>query len=129
MAAMKRRLIFLAAGAVAAVAVRRLLPSGHDMQGHFAPVVSINRTAVDIGKEPSLASLTDQHAVEISEERGGTVLRARTDEGPSWRKLREAKQLLETGEVLRVDGQPHGLRKPLGAALERVGQAVKERTR
>ncbi|TYP87838.1 hypothetical protein [Blastococcus xanthinilyticus] len=43
--------------------------------------------------------------------------------------LREAKQLLEVGEVLRVDPQPHGQRKPTpqGAALEGMTeQAPKE---
>lgn len=119
---MTRWLVLVAAGAVAAAAVRRLLREGHGRQGHFAPVVSINRNAADVREEPGL------HAVEVSEEQGGTVIRAKS-EGPSWRKLRETRQLLETGEVLRVEGQPHGPRKPLGAALERAGHAAKERAR
>lgn len=126
---MTRRLIFLTASAIAALAARRLLRSRRHPQGRFAPIVSINRTAADIENEPGLAGLSEQHAVEISEERGSAVVRARTEEGPSWRKLREAKQLLETGEVLRVEGQPHGTRKPVGTFLERVGQAAKERAK
>lgn len=40
--------------------------------------------------------------------------------------LREAKALLEVGEVLRVDPQPHGRRAatPQGAALEGAAQAA-----
>ncbi|MPQ98275.1 hypothetical protein GB931_10170 [Modestobacter sp. I12A-02628] len=40
--------------------------------------------------------------------------------------LRRTKQLIETGEVLRVDPQPHGHRKktPQGAALEGVAQTA-----
>ena len=57
----------------------------------------------------------------------GTELAARFRDMPSEEELgelraalREAKQRLETGEVLRVDPQPHGVRKPTpqGAALE-----------
>ncbi|MQA33016.1 hypothetical protein [Modestobacter roseus] len=40
--------------------------------------------------------------------------------------LREAKQLVEVGEVLRVDPQPHGHRKPTpqGEALEGMTKAA-----
>jgi hypothetical protein len=40
--------------------------------------------------------------------------------------LRESKALVEVGEVLRVDPQPHGRRKPTpqGAALEGMAEAA-----
>ncbi|MGY2083682.1 hypothetical protein [Blastococcus sp. SYSU DS0539] len=66
----------------------------------------------------------------------GTELAARFREPPTDEEigelraaLREAKQRLETGEVLRVDPQPHGVRTPTpqGAALEGMTeQAPKE---
>ncbi|MGY1917020.1 hypothetical protein [Blastococcus sp. SYSU DS0973] len=66
----------------------------------------------------------------------GTELAARFRDTPSDDEigelraaLREAKQRLETGEVLRVDPQPHGHREPTpqGAALEGMTeQAPKE---
>ena len=42
--------------------------------------------------------------------------------------LRRAKQLLEVGEVLRVDPQPHGRRKPTpqGALLEGMTRKADE---
>jgi hypothetical protein len=42
--------------------------------------------------------------------------------------LREAKQLIEVGEVLAVDPTPHGKRKatPVGAALEAVTKRARE---
>jgi hypothetical protein len=59
----------------------------------------------------------------------GTELAARYRDRPTAddlealrRALREAKQLVEVGEVLRVDPVPHGTRKPTpqGALLEGV---------
>ena len=76
-----------------------------------------------------LAALGDRIEVRITPAPGdrGTELAARYRERPSDDELRtlrsalrEAKQLIEVGEVLRVDPAPHGVRKetPQGAALE-----------
>ena len=78
---------------------------------------------------PPLDRLGDRVEVRVTAAPGekGTELAARflgtpTDDeiGELRAALREAKQRLETGEVLRVDPQPHGFRKPTpqGAALE-----------
>lgn len=76
-----------------------------------------------------LAALGDRLDVRITPAPGerGTELAARYRDLPSdddlralRSALREAKQLIEVGEVLRVDPAPHGVRKqtPQGAALE-----------
>ncbi|MGY1680752.1 hypothetical protein [Geodermatophilus sp. SYSU D01176] len=76
-----------------------------------------------------LAALGDRIEVRITPAPGdrGTELAARYRDRPSDDELRalrsalrEAKQLIEVGEVLRVDPAPHGVRTPTpqGAALE-----------
>lgn len=76
-----------------------------------------------------LAALGDRLEVRITPAPGdrGTELAARYHDRPSDEDLRalrsalrQAKQLIEVGEVLRVDPAPHGVRKrtPQGAALE-----------
>jgi hypothetical protein len=76
-----------------------------------------------------LAALGDRIEVRITPAPGdkGTELAARYRERASDEQigrlraaLREAKQLIEVGEVIRVDPAPHGVRKPTpqGAALE-----------
>jgi hypothetical protein len=76
-----------------------------------------------------LAALGDRLELRTTPAPGdrGTELAARFRDRPSdddlgrlRAALREAKQLIEVGEVLRVDPAPHGARKPTpqGAALE-----------
>ncbi|MGY1702982.1 hypothetical protein ACI79C_00275 [Geodermatophilus sp. SYSU D00697] len=76
-----------------------------------------------------LAALGDRVEVRVTPAPGdrGAELAARyrdrasdEDLGRLRAALREAKQLIEVGEVLRVDPAPHGVRKatPQGAALE-----------
>ena len=76
-----------------------------------------------------LAALGNRVEVRITPAPGdrGTELAARYRDRPSdddlralRSALRQAKQLIEVGEVLRVDPAPHGVRKrtPQGAALE-----------
>jgi hypothetical protein len=76
-----------------------------------------------------LAALGDRLEVRITPAPGdrGTELAARYRDRPTdddlralRSALRQAKQLIEVGEVLRVDPAPHGVRKhtPQGAALE-----------
>jgi hypothetical protein len=82
-----------------------------------------------------LAALGDRIEVRITPAPAdrGTELAARfrdlpnaDDLGALRAALREAKQLLEVGEVLRVDPAPHGLRKPTlqGALLEGVTRSA-----
>jgi hypothetical protein len=82
-----------------------------------------------------LAALGDRIEVRVSPAPGdkGTELAARFRERPSDDEigelraaLRRAKQLVEVGEVLRVDPAPHGARPatPQGAALEGMTAAA-----
>jgi hypothetical protein len=86
----------------------------------------------------TLAELGDRIEIRVTPAPGdkGTELAARY-RGPATEEdlrelrsaLRRAKQLIEVGEVLRVDPVPHGKRKPTpqGAALEKATeQAPKE---
>ena len=79
---------------------------------------------------PALAALGDGIEVDVRPAPGdkGTELRARPrsergedpDPGRIRAALREAKQMIEVGEVLRVDPTPHGRRTPTptGAFVE-----------
>ncbi|MGY1825335.1 MULTISPECIES: hypothetical protein [unclassified Blastococcus] len=92
--------------------------------------VTVLRSPEDVGPlPPPLDGFGDRIEVRTAPAPGdrGTELAARFRGTPSEREvgelrsaLREAKQLLEVGEVLRVDPQPHGHRKPTpqGAVLE-----------
>jgi hypothetical protein len=84
-----------------------------------------------------LAALGDRVELRITPAPGdrGTELAARYRDRPSdddlralRSALREAKQLMETGEVLRVEPQPHGHRKPTpqGAAVEGMAARASE---
>lgn len=101
--------------------------------------VTVLREPDDVGTPlappPPLDRLADRLEVRIAPAPGdkGTELAARFRSRPSdddlaelRSALREAKQLLEVGEVLRVDGQPHGSRPatPQGAALEGMTEAA-----
>jgi hypothetical protein len=90
---------------------------------------------VEAAALPPLAALGDRIEVRVTPAPGdrGAELAARyrgtptEDEvGDLRAALREAKALLEVGEVLRVDPQPHGRRAatPQGAALEGAAQAA-----
>src|SRR5918998_6446731 len=82
-----------------------------------------------------LVALGDRVEVRVTPAPGdrGTELAARYRGTPGEQQigdlraaLREAKALLEVGEVLRVDPQPHGTRlaTPQGAALEGAAKAA-----
>ena len=100
--------------------------------------VTVLRDPADVeaaGLSAPLAALGDRIEVRTTPAPGdrGTELAARyrgtptEDEvGDLRAALREAKALLEVGEVLRVDPQPHGHRAatPQGAALEGAAQAA-----
>lgn len=86
---------------------------------------------------PPLTRFGDRVDVRVTAAPGdkGTELAARFRGTPSDAEvgelraaLREAKQLLEVGEVLRVDPQPHGRRTPTpqGAALDGTTERANE---
>lgn len=140
----------LALGGGAVVVVRQLQQraagsgGAQDARSRWR-AVTINRDPEDVmprGERPApLAELGDLVEVEVRPAPGakGTELRARlrapepsgagsvaarvTGDDPRQRvraALREAKQLIEVGEVLRVDPTPHGRRSatPTGAIVE-----------
>lgn len=137
--------LMVAAGAVGAagavVAGRAIRPRLGLRDGLFAPVVTVNRPLPEVRSDPEVATLLADDVVEVGEAPAGrgTVLRARrggdrrgngrregrsNGQTVSWTTLRHLQQRLETGEVLRVDGQPHGRRAPLGAMFERTSRRV-----
>ncbi|HYO35371.1 MAG TPA: hypothetical protein VER97_04795 [Geodermatophilus sp.] len=99
--------------------------------------VTVLRDPADVSASlpAPLAALGDRVEVRVTPAPGdrGTELAARYRGTPGEEEigdlraaLREAKALLEVGEVLRVDPQPHGHRAatPQGAALEGAAQAA-----
>ena len=99
--------------------------------------VTVLRDPADVsaGLPAPLAALGDRVEVRVTPAPGdrGTELAARhrgtptEDEvGDLRAALREAKALLEVGQVLRMEPQPHGRRAatPQGAALEGAAQAA-----
>ncbi|MFI6512648.1 hypothetical protein ACIBCT_34000 [Streptosporangium sp. NPDC050855] len=66
-----------------------------------------------------LARLVEEHDVRFSEAPGGrgTEVAVRTSEGAPRERLRAVKQLIETGEVLRVEGQTEGRRTLAGRTV------------
>ncbi|SFP01722.1 hypothetical protein SAMN05660464_1969 [Geodermatophilus dictyosporus] len=101
--------------------------------------VTVLRDPADVdpaaGLPTPLAALGDRIEVRVTPAPGdrGTELAARYRHTPGPEEigdlraaLREAKALLEVGEVLRVDPQPHGRRAatPQGAALEGAAKAA-----
>jgi hypothetical protein len=100
-------------------------------------VVTVLRDPADVSASlpAPLAALGDRVEVRVTPAPGdrGTELAARYRGTPGEEEigdlraaLREAKALLEVGEVLRVDPQPHGHRAatPQGAALEGAAAAA-----
>lgn len=108
-------------------------------------VVTVNRAAGEIAPDgvlpPPLAELGDAVDVRISPAAGGKgtelAARLRSGEPPATARLsgqdprlavrsalRQSKQLLEVGEVLRVDPQPAGQRTPTpaGKMLDAITQ-------
>jgi hypothetical protein len=132
------------AGGAGAALLKQLqhvrVPGAGQASATDAPEVAARRwRAVTVLREPAdvdgaglpapLAALGDRLDLRITPAPGdrGTELAARYRDRPSdddlralRSALRETKQLIEVGEVLRVDPAPHGVRKPTpqGAALE-----------
>ncbi|WP_084959189.1 hypothetical protein [Thermoactinospora rubra] len=81
------------------------------------------------GRPDALAGLSERHEVRISAAPGGRgcEIAVRDADGAARRRLREIKQLLETGEVLRVDDQPEGHRTPVGRVALPVARTLMRR--
>lgn len=118
--------VVASAGAVAVLARQALrrLPN----VGAFAPVVAVNRSVEEVSTDTDVARLVAEGRLRVSTAPGGrgAVLSGTGEHGAKWERLRGLEQVLETGEVLRVDGQPHGRRTLPGRALDRTGRTMRE---
>ncbi|UNX55055.1 hypothetical protein MF406_01855 [Georgenia sp. TF02-10] len=133
--------VALAGGAAAAVAWWRQRRPNRDAVGAHGGglVLTVDRPAAELDPLPApLADLGDRVDVELRPAPGGrgTELAATPRPGASGvdrdtlrTALREAKQIAETGEVLRLGDPPHGRRSrtPAGAVLDAVGARAREK--
>ena len=99
--------------------------------------VTVLRAPDEVGTPPPLAALGNRLELRVSKAPGerGSELAARFRDRPTEddlgrlrSALREAKQLLEAGEVLRLEPQPHGPRPhtPLGGVLDGMTRRAPE---
>ena len=79
----------------------------------LAAATEITASALSDTEPDDVLGTVVRHAAELADADLGLVM-VRTDDGEIRERVRALKQLLETGEVLRVDGQPEGHRTPLG---------------
>ncbi|MEV5324460.1 hypothetical protein AB0K67_09930 [Nonomuraea sp. NPDC052634] len=106
-----------AAGATAAMAARVLRSRRPETVPWYAVTVEADPAALTGRDRPDLlARLAERHEIRISRAPGGrgTEIAVRTADGATREQVRALKQLLETGEVLRVEGQPEGRRTAFG---------------
>ncbi|MEV4564629.1 hypothetical protein AB0K12_12740 [Nonomuraea sp. NPDC049419] len=129
----KRRGLLLAGAAAAgaaAMAARRVLRNRHPgTVPWYAVTVAVDPAELTGRERPDLlARLAERHEVRITRAPGGrgTEIAVRTADGATREQVRALKQLLETGEVLVVEGQPEGRRTPLGRAAR---PAIRQLTR
>jgi hypothetical protein len=114
------------AGAVAALlkrSVRRGSPAW------FAVTVQADPAELEGPDRPdALARLAEHHEVRITRAPGGrgSEIKVRAANGAVREEVRAVKQLLETGEVLVVEGQPEGHRTLTGRV---AGPAFRQLTR
>jgi hypothetical protein len=114
----KRLLLVGAAAAAAGAAVARLARSTRPGPSTWFAVTVLADPADLTGQDRPdvLARLSECHEVRITRAPGGrgSEIAVRAADGRTRQEVRELKQLLETGEVLRVEGQPEGHRTALG---------------
>lgn len=105
--------------AVSARRWRAVTVNSADVPGPFPELASFG-ARLEVRTSPAPRDLGTEIAARFPA--GGSA----EDVGELRAALRRTKQLIETGEVLRVDPQPHGHRKktPQGAALEGVAQTA-----
>ncbi|MBG0830689.1 hypothetical protein HS041_23290 [Planomonospora sp. ID67723] len=121
----------LAAGGVAALRRARgraaLRPGPAEW---FAVTVACDPAELTgVNRPDALAELAEHHEVRISPAPGGrgTELAVHSADGTVREQVRALKQLLETGEVLRMEGQPEGHRTVLGRATLPVARQLMRR--
>lgn len=127
----QRTAVGVVTAGIAVAALRRALPTGQSPRGNRWLSVTINRSPVDVvpdgGLPPPLDAFADQLEMRVSPAPGdrGTELSVRLIDPPTplasslpsrlagrdprqriRAALREAKSLLETGEVLAADAPP-----------------------
>lgn len=95
-------------------------------------VITVEATPGDLtgaNRPDALAELAEMHEVKITAAPGGrgSELAVRDADGAARRRLREIKQLIETGEVLRLDDQPEGHRTLLGRTTLPVARHLMRR--
>ncbi|MGC5014340.1 hypothetical protein ACLQ2R_26550 [Streptosporangium sp. DT93] len=122
MASLIKSLAAAAAGIAAAAIGRRVLSRKATPNPAEWYALTIERppeflTGPD--RPPELAKLATEHEVRFTEAPGGrgTEVAVRTSEGAPRERLRAIKQLIETGEVLRVEGQSEGRRTLVGRTV------------
>lgn len=120
------------AGAVLALAARRLRRR-HAAAGQDGwAVVTVLREPAELtgpDRPGALADLAEHHRLRITPAPGGrgSEVAVWPGGGRARERLRAAKQLLETGEVLRVEGQPEGRRTLFGRVALPVGRRLARR--
>ncbi|MGN9783376.1 hypothetical protein ACTMTF_18220 [Nonomuraea sp. ZG12] len=109
----------VALGAGAAIATRALGKRARRPRpsGWYAVTVAAEPGTLTGPERPDLlAWLAEHHETRITPAPAGrgSQIAVRTDDGEIRERVRALKQLLETGEVLRMEGRPEGHRTPLG---------------
>ncbi|SDR27478.1 hypothetical protein [Thermostaphylospora chromogena] len=120
------------AGVVLASAARRLRRRHASADREGWTVVTVFREPSDLtgpDRPGALADLAEHHKLRITPAPGGrgSEVAVWPGGGRARERLRAAKQLLETGEVLRVEGQPEGRRTLFGRAALPVGRRLARR--
>lgn len=122
----------LAAGALV-VAARRLRRAAHvEQRGDGWHVVTVLRAPHELSgpdRPGVLAELAEHYRVRVTPapgERGSEVAVWPADR-QARERLRAVKQILEIGEVLRIAGQPEGVRTWLGKAAVPVARRLARR--
>lgn len=108
----------LASAGGAALLARRARRAASPDPGWFA--VTIRTDPAALTGPDQLARLAERHEIRITTAPGGrgAELAVRHAGGDARQTVRAIKQLLETGEVLVVEGRPEGRRTALGRAAQ-----------
>ncbi|GAA5038111.1 hypothetical protein HNP84_003273 [Thermocatellispora tengchongensis] len=112
-------LLGAAAAAAGAVAARRARPARPRQSTWYAVTVQADPAELTGPDRPDvLARLAERHDVRVTPAPGGrgAEIAVAAADGRTREEVRALKQLLETGEVLVVEGQPEGRRTMLGRA-------------
>ncbi|GIH76481.1 hypothetical protein [Planobispora longispora] len=120
----------LAAGGAIAVGYRRRKAVRPGPAEWFAVTVDCGPEELSGANRPdALGRLTEHHEVRITPAPGGrgTEIAVHAADGKVREEVRALKQFLETGEVLRVEGQPEGHRTVLGRAAVPVSRQLMRR--